>query len=487
MVNLELLSLLEATGTTIYMVFVSALVGISAGLFLGIILFLTGHDQVLENKSIHNVLNLTVNIGRSIPFIILLICLIPVTRLIVGTSIGTNAALLPLIVTTIPFFARITASAFSEVSHGLIETSEAFGASTWQLVQRVLIPESLSSLIRGATLTIIGLVGCSAMAGAVGGGGLGELAINYGYERFNTLVILETVIAITLLVQLIQYIGDRLARHCNLKWVGASIAGIASICLLSQVYAYLPSYTHVLRVGVINGEDVGLLTVVQKLAKEKYGLEIKVIGFDDYVQPNVALSNGSIDANIFQHVPFLNAQIKSHGYHITPVAKTFVYPFGFYSNKIHKLSELKRGDMVAIPNDPSNEGRALLLLSDNHLITLKPGSGLFATPSDIAENPYDLQFKELNVAQIARSLNDVAIGGLTNDYTKPAGFKVSDAVVKESPDSPYANVVAVRSADVHRSDIKKLISAIHSKQYLQATEKAFPNGAAIAAFVPIQL
>lgn len=480
--NLELTSLGLATWQTLYMVFISGVLSLFLGLALGIFLFVTDNGQALQNKTVNRILGFIVNATRSLPFIILLITIIPLTQIIAGTSIGTNAAIVPLTVAAIPFFARICEAAFSEVSLGLVEAGHALGATTWQLISKIVIPESLPALIKGATLTIIGLIGYSAMAGTVGGGGLGELAINYGYERFDALVMVETVIVLIIIVQIVQHLGDYLAKVCRLKWLGISAIIFALICIGTQCWptAFHPQKT--VKVGVMSGNSVDLMKVVQRVAYKRYGLHIQIVPFDDYVQPNVALDNGSIDANVFQHVPYLNAQVKAHGYHIVAVAKTFVYPFGFYSKKLKHLSQLPDGAVIGIPNDPSNEGRALLLLARTHLIKLRAGIGLFPTPRDIENNPEHLKFITLSAAQIPRSLDNLTLGGLTNDYAKPAGFTPSQAVLLEGGDSPYANIVAVRVNHKNYKLIKELIAAIHSKAYLDANLKAFPNGAAIAAF-----
>lgn len=478
--NLTLIPLSIATWQTIYMVFISSFVSIVLGLAGGILLFVTDDGQLLANKHINHVLGSVVNITRSVPFIILLISIIPLTRLIVGTSIGINAAVVPLTIAAIPFFARVVESAVAEVSAGLIEAAIALGATPWQIIYKVLIPEALPSLIKGATLTIIALIGYSAMAGAVGGGGLGELAISYGYQRFNVVVMIETVALLVVIVQLIQSIGNRLAIKPKLKWVAVGCLILWVACIGSQVWHPLKQNT--LKVGIVGGPQTAILHVAQRVAKEKYGLNIKLVIFDDYQLPNEALNNGDIDANIFQHVPFLNAQIKTHGYHLASIGKTFVYPFGFYSHRISKLSQLKNGAVVAIPNDPSNEGRALLLLQKAGLIHLKTGAGLFGTPRDIVDNPKNLKFRVLDAAQLPRVLKDVDLVGLTNDYVKDAGLIPQDALLKEGADSPYANVIVVRSKNKGKAIFKKLVAVMHSKAVLKITEQLFPRGAAIAAW-----
>ena len=219
---------------------------------------------------------------------------------------------------------------------------------------------------------------------------------------------------------------------------------VCYFCIGTQLWPTTVNAGKTIKVGVMSGNSVNLLRVAQRVAYKRYGLHIQIVPFDDYVQPNVALDNGSIDANVFQHVPYLDAQIKAHGYRIVPIAKTFVYPFGFYSKKIKHISQLQQNAVIGIPNDPSNEGRALLLLAKSHIIKLRAGVGLFPTPKDVIDNPLNLKFIDLNAAQIPRSLGNVTLGGLTNDYTKPAGFTPSQAVLLEGPDSPYANIVAVK-------------------------------------------
>lgn len=204
--------LLNATFETIYMVVVSALVATLVGLPLGVLLYVTRKGNILEKFSVHQTLAMIVNMTRSIPFVILMIAVIPFTRLMVGTSIGTNAAIVPLALCAMPFIARVVENALLEVNIGLIEAATAMGATALQIIYKVLIPESLPGIINGLTLTVITLIGYSAMAGAVGGGGLGDLAIRYGYQRFDLGVMLITIAIMIILVQLVQWLGDFVAK-----------------------------------------------------------------------------------------------------------------------------------------------------------------------------------------------------------------------------------------------------------------------------------
>ncbi|PHQ78282.1 MAG: methionine ABC transporter permease [Coxiella sp. (in: Bacteria)] len=208
--SIDMLSELAfATWQTLEMVFVSTFFAIAAGVPLGELLVITRDPYFSQQVVVHRSLSIFVNIVRSVPFIILLVVIMPLTRLLVGTSIGTAAAMVPLAISAIPFFARIVESAIKEVPDGLKEAAVSMGASPFQIIARVLLPEALGSLVRGTTLTVITLIGYSAMAGVQGGGGLGDLAIRYGYQRFDVGVLIGTVIVLIVMVQLVQWCGDR--------------------------------------------------------------------------------------------------------------------------------------------------------------------------------------------------------------------------------------------------------------------------------------
>nr|NLJ03406.1 ABC transporter permease [Bacillota bacterium] len=202
----------SATRETLQMVGTATVLATLAGLPLGILLTATGPRHILEQPLLHRVLGGVVNIGRSIPFIILMVAIIPFTRAVVGTSIGTSAAIVPLTVAAVPFVARLVDGALREVDPGVIEAAISMGASPPQIIYKVLIPEALPVLVLAVTLTAVNLVGYSAMAGSIGGGGLGDLAIRYGYQRFRGDIMLLTVIILVVLVQGIQMLGDRIAN-----------------------------------------------------------------------------------------------------------------------------------------------------------------------------------------------------------------------------------------------------------------------------------
>ncbi|MGC0420474.1 methionine ABC transporter permease [Embleya sp. AB8] len=210
----EMRPLLEtATQETLYMVGVATLITVLIGLPIGLLLVLTDRGAPLAFAPANKLLGLVVNVGRSVPFLILLVALIPFTRWVTGTTIGTDAAIVPLTVGAIPFFARLVETAVREVDKGLIEAAQSMGASTVTVVRKVLVPEAVPSIISAITVTIVAIVGYSAMAGVVGGGGLGDLAIRYGYQRFETNLMLVTIAVLVVLVQLVQFLGDLLSRR----------------------------------------------------------------------------------------------------------------------------------------------------------------------------------------------------------------------------------------------------------------------------------
>lgn len=204
--------LLPALQETVYMVFVSTFFAVLLGFIPAIVLIITAPNGLKPNSAVYKILDFIINIFRSFPFLILMIAIIPLTRLIAGKSIGTNAAIVPLTIGALPFAARVIESAMKEVDPGVIEAAKSFGASTFQIIFRVILKEAMPSIVLGVTLTVINVVGYSAMAGAIGGGGLGDVAVRYGYHRFQQDVMIYTVIILIILVQLLQSLGNLLYK-----------------------------------------------------------------------------------------------------------------------------------------------------------------------------------------------------------------------------------------------------------------------------------
>lgn len=207
--------LLQGSKETIYMVFLSVFFAYAIGIPVGVILFLTDKRGILECKIVNSILGMIVNFLRSVPFIILLVAILPLTRLIAGTTIGSSATVVPLVVSAAPFIARMVESSLKEVDSGIIEAAQAMGSSTWQIVLKVLLSEARPSLMVGGTIAITTVLGYSAMAGFTGGGGLGAIAINYGYYRYDTKTMLMTVVVLVLIVQFFQELGMRITNKID--------------------------------------------------------------------------------------------------------------------------------------------------------------------------------------------------------------------------------------------------------------------------------
>ena len=207
--------LLTATWQTLYMVAIAGAVGFALGIPLGVILHTTKKEGLLENLPLNRALGAVVNIGRSVPFLVLMVAIIPVTKLIVGTFIGTTAAIVPLTIGAIPFVARLIESALLEVPTGLVEAAQSMGATPLQIIRKVLLPEALPTILNSVTITLVTLVSYSAMARTVGGGGLGDVAIRYGFHRYDITIMAVTVVMLIVLVQIIQSIGDALVRRVD--------------------------------------------------------------------------------------------------------------------------------------------------------------------------------------------------------------------------------------------------------------------------------
>ncbi len=229
-----------------------------------------------------------------------------------------------------------------------------------------------------------------------------------------------------------------------------------------------------IRIGVTPGPHAEIAEVAKKVLAAS-GIDLKIFEFSDYARPNPALADGDLDANSFQHQPYLDQQVKDRGYKIVSVAKTVIFPMGVYSRKVKSLAALPQGAKVAIPNDPTNGARALLLLQANGLIKLKEG-GLTVNVADVAENPKKLKIVEVDAAQLPHILPDVDAAVINTNYAVQAKLDpAKDAIARESKDSPYVNVIAIRAADQGKPWVKKLVDAFHSPEVRKFVETKYPG------------
>ncbi len=248
--------------------------------------------------------------------------------------------------------------------------------------------------------------------------------------------------------------------------------------LLALVACSKPS-PNTLVVGTISGPETELVEVAQKVALERYGITVKIVEFNDYNLPNEALQDGSLDANIYQHLPYLKAASQAHGYSLEAIGKTFVYPTGIYSIKIKSLKQLPNNATIALPNDPSNEARSLLLLQKAGLIKLKKAP--LANLQDITSNPKKFRFKELDAAQLPRILADVDAAVINTTFAIPAGLRPSrDALFTEGKDSPYANLIVIRRNSDKKEQLALFVQAVNSTEVKEKAQELFGDAAIVA-------
>lgn len=261
------------------------------------------------------------------------------------------------------------------------------------------------------------------------------------------------------------------------------LIGCGSVSTSSDIVITDSKEDKVIKIGVSPEPHKAIVDVAVPLL-EKEGYKVEITEFNDYVQPNTAVSEGSLDANYFQHLPYLNEQNESKGLNLVSVGAVHLEPMGLYSKTIKSLDDLKEGDTIAIPNDPSNEARALKLLASSGVI--KVSEGELITPKDITENPKKLEFSELEAASVPRALDDVTAAVINGNYAIPAGFSPSkDAIVLEDKDSeaakPYANIIAVKKGNENKEKVQALVKALTSPEVKQFIEEKY-DGAVIPVF-----
>lgn len=263
----------------------------------------------------------------------------------------------------------------------------------------------------------------------------------------------------------------------KIKILGVLAAGLLLFNACNSSKKEDPNY---IKIGITSGPEQQIAETAKKVAKEKYNLDVELVSFNDYVVPNEALQNGDIDANAFQHVPYLNEQSKQRGYQLAVVGNTFVYPIVAYSKKIKSIHELQNGSTIAIPNDPTNGGRSLLLLQKNGLLKLKDEVGLLPKVTDITANPKQLKILEIEAPQLPRVLDDkeVVLAIINNNFAAQAGLDTNQyGILKEDKNSPYVNVVVSRQDNKNTEKVKNFLRAYQSEEVLKKAEEIFKGGA----------
>lgn len=467
---------------------------------LGVALTVTRAGGILENRPLWQVLDKVTNVFRSIPFIILLAALLPVSRLIMGTAIGVPGAIVPLVVGAIPFFARQVEVSLAEVDPGLIEAADAMGLAPLDIIWRVYLRESISSLARVTTVTLISLLNLTAMAGAVGAGGLGNFAIQYGKDRNQLDVIYVTVVVLVVMVSIIQIVGNAVARtsspaHRAAKaaaakaddaapshtrrnvLIGASavVVGFA-LYFIANGFTAAPAERVTVKMGVTGVIYEELYAPAKaKLAEE--GIDLQIVQFSDYTTPNAALADGDIDLNSFQHRIFFATELEKKGYKLSNIGNTFVQPMHLYSANVASVDEIADGAKVAIPDDVTNGGRALKVLEAAGLIQLSDAAGFNPTVADITANPRGIEIVQLAANNIPSVLPDVAAAVVNGNYAIDNNLSHDDIIFEDTSisDEQYWNLTAARTEDLKDPEkvevYRKVIEAYQSPD----TEGVYDN------------
>lgn len=275
---------------------------------------------------------------------------------------------------------------------------------------------------------------------------------------------------------LLPFFSATISRRAGLAVLIASAVAIVSLAA--------PSFAEdktAVKVGIMSGEDEDVWRVVTAQAAER-GLTIETVVFNDYTQPNEALERGEIDANAFQHKPYLDNQIKTQGYHIVPVGYTGVWPIGLYSKKYANIADLPEGAVIGVPNDPSNEGRALRVLQSEHLIKLREGTGILATTTDIAENPKRLVIKELDAGIVGRSVEDLDGAVVNTDWALKSGLTPENRIAQEAvADNPYRNFIAVKAGNENQPWVKTLVASYQNEKVKAEFDRVY-KGTGISAY-----
>jgi D-methionine transport system substrate-binding protein len=272
--------------------------------------------------------------------------------------------------------------------------------------------------------------------------------------------------------------------HSKFNFISAILSAcLLSLALLLSGCSKKETESHEIRIGTVSGPETKLLKTVQKVAKAKYDLDVVIVEFKDYNMPNVALNDHNIDANAFQHQPYLEESTLRSSFDLIPLGKTFIYPMGIYSKKYKTIQELPEGAIVAVPNDPSNESRALLLLEKAGLITLTKNVNTFAKPMDVIQNPKKIVIKPMDAALLAKELPNVDLAAINTNFALAADLLPNkDGLVIEGTDSLYANVVAIRAEDKNSPKLQQLMEAFQSPEVIAEAEKLF-QGQAIPAWI----
>ena len=510
MPNFERLSgeLLECIGQTFTMLAVSGSIAWVLGVAVGVLLTVCRPGGILENRWLFTIFDRGIDIIRSIPFIILIVLLIPVSRFLVGTGSGVTGSFVALVAGTVPFFARQIESVLADIDHGLIEASQAMGFSPREIIFSVYLRESIPGITRVTMITFVSLVGITAIAGAIGAGGLGDFAIRYGYQMGYRDMIWLTVIIILLIISVFQFFGNIIIKKSThyyqreTKMAGfqsrfgkvtaaLAAAGIVAVALTGcgddKKEASADGFT-VVKVGVVGDYNAQWDTVNNLLKKDK--IQVKLVKFSDYATPNRALADGEIDLNAFQHKAYLKNDIERNGYKIEAIGDTLITPLRVFNNKnkLKSMKDVKDGDIFAIPSDLTNGGRALKVLEAAGLIVCDPAKGYVPTKTDITKYNVKIQIREAESGVLFNILPDVSAALINGGNAYTAGLdSKKDSIFAEDIDpktnpnvGQLFNVIVARSKDKDNPVYKKVVDAYHTPETAKTLVDVYKG-----AFTPV--
>lgn len=500
--------LFKYLGETLEMVFITVLIALVFGLLLGLVLFYTNKSKKKWVKIIYKILDIVIGIVRSFPFYVLMFFVIPFTRIVMNIFTGkaqafsTEAFIVPLTLAAIPFFAKLFENSLQETNKNILEVGEALGLNKFQITTKIILKEALPSIISGTTLAIITLIGYSAMAGAVGGGGLGFFAYDKGYIAYDFIMMCFAVITIIILVLLIQFIGNilyKLAKKGSLTYskIGIGIGALLLIFVITKVTVYAVNKTDltIIKVGTMSqpGEPI-IEHISDKM--EELGYKIEIVIESEFDPLNKALEDGSVDVNLFQHEPYLNSYNQTHNTNLYNALTMYDCVYGAYSYKIDSIDDLQGSNekIIAVANDSSNLKRCLELLAANGIIEL---TSYYESISSYSATDIDKYYetlpsysgivlKPMASASIAEALKDDTcyLGIVNATFAIQANLSDEELIFEEEdPEHVNANILACRAEDKDSKWLADLVSVLMSQETADFINEYF-KGTIKPYFVP---
>lgn len=469
--------LMQAMEETLIMMSISIFAAVLIGLPLGILLFISRENNN-QGTILYQILNLLITVIRSFPYLLFVVAMIPVTRFLLGSSFGPIPASIPLSIVSIVIYARLVEQVLLDVPEDVGLLARSLGVSTYQYVKEFLLVEARSGLILSLTTTIVSMVSYSTVMGIVGGGGIGDFAIRYGYQRYEYGVMYFSILVMIVAVFSIQLIGNGLAKKLIKESRSRNEKGIFFGLVLAVMFLGAcgtgnesQSEDKVIKVA----SQTTPMTDVVKVAADAVedGWKIELVQVNDNIQYNELLNNKEVDANFAQHEPYMQRYNEEKSADLVALDKIYNAKVGFYSKEYTKIEDIPEGTKVALPNDVSNEGRALAILAEQGLIELKDGVGVNGTIKDITANPKNFEWLSVDLLNLAEAYNEPNVSLVYNypTYIAKIGLKPDDALFLEKTiDDRFAISLVARKDNQDSEKINVLRKAMTSdkvKEFLE--------------------